>query len=141
MYSFISIDECDNIALLDVDDYWFPTKLENQIPYIKEYDVVGTKCQYFGDSNMIPSIPIGDCSKFNFLKTNPIINSSCIIKKELCYWENHILEDYKLWLELWKKGKKFYNVNKILVKHRLHKQSAFNNSNHLKVKNLIKEYS
>ena len=101
------------------------------IPFIKNYDVVGTKCQYFGDSNGVPKIPINDLSKFNFLSYNPIINSSSIIKKELCLWNNIVIEDYELWLRLWKQGKTFYNVNNILVKHRIHKTSFFNNSNHL----------
>ena len=131
------------IALLDVDDYWELTKLEEQEPYINKYDIVGTKCQYFGDSNIIPEIPVGDLKDYDFLKCNPIINSSCIIKKELCKWNSKVkyLNDYELWLRLWKQNKRFYNLNKILVKHRIHKQSAFNNSNHLYVKELIKTYS
>lgn len=131
------------IALLDVDDIWLPNKLSEQIQFIGNYDVVGTKCQYFGDSNEIPNIPNGDLSKFNFLSCNPIINSSSIIKKELCFWDNNYagLDDYELWLQLWKKEKTFYNVNNILVKHRIHKTSFFNNTNYLNVKKLVKKYS
>ena len=35
-------------------------------------------------------------------------------------------EDYDMWLRLWRAGKKFYNVDKVLVHHRLHRTSAFN---------------
>lgn len=127
------------IAILDVDDIWFPLKLEKQIPFIKKYDVVGTKCQYFGDSTSIPNIPVGNLSGFNFLNYNPIINSSSIIRKDLCYWEDD-LEDYNLWLKLWKLNYNFFNVNEILVKHRIHKKSAFNNTNGEKVPLLKLKY-
>jgi glycosyltransferase involved in cell wall biosynthesis len=131
------------IALLDVDDIWLPYKLEEQIPYLQNYDVIGTHCQYFGNSNKKPTLPYGDLSDFNFLNYNPIINSSSLIKKELCYWDKNFngVEDYDLWLRLWKSNKKFYNVNKILVLHRLHNESAFNaKGNHLKVHDLLSKY-
>ena len=119
----------DYVALLDVDDIWHAKKLERQIPFIEKYHVVGSRCIYFGDINgIIPSIPIGDISIFDFHKVNPIINSSCIINKSLCYW-NHKwngVEDYDLWLTLRSKSKQFYNCSEVLVKHRIHKTSAFN---------------
>lgn len=133
------------VSLLDVDDKWLPKKIESQIFYMKEYDVIGTQCKYFGDLNISPSIPLGDLQKYNFLLGNPIINSSCLIKKELCYWEGggclEGVEDYDLWLKLWKQGKKFYNVSEIQLLHRIHKNSAFNaKGNHLKVNKLIQKY-
>ena len=116
------------IALLDVDDKWLPKKLASQIPYIDNYDVIGTHCQYFGDRNNSPQIPIGDISKFNFLQVNPIVNSSVLLKRELCWWDkNHDgVEDYDLWLRLWRQGKRFYNVPEIQIMHRIHISSAFN---------------
>ena len=54
------------ISLLDVDDKWSPKKLESQLPFISEYDVIGTMCKYFGDSNIVPQLPCGDISNFNF---------------------------------------------------------------------------
>ena len=105
--------------------------------------IKGSKCIYFGEKNYMPNIPIGDISKFNFLLFNPIINSSSIIRKELCYWDKKHdgVEDYDLWLRLRKLNKKFYNCKEILVKHRIHSSSAFNsNGNHLKVKDLLKKY-
>lgn len=120
----------DYIALLDVDDIWHPQKLEVQTHFfINNYDVIGSNCIWFGDrEGIIPPIPTGDISNFDFKTVNPIINSSCIIKKALCYWNTHCdgIEDYDLWLRLRKDGKKFYNCKEILVKHRIHSQSAFN---------------
>lgn len=120
------------VALLDVDDIWLPTKLERQIEYMEEYDVIGTKCKYFGDQSGSPNIPTGNISNFNFISVNPIINSSSLTRKELCYWdETQVMAgDYKLWLQLWKRKCKFYNVNSIEVLHRIHRDSFFNYSNH-----------
>lgn len=118
----------DWISILDVDDIWLPTKLESQVPFTDAYDVIGTQCRYFGERTGSPNIPFGDITKFNFTITNPIINSSCLVKKSLCYWNNEVngVEDYDLWLRLWKVGHRFYNVQDVHVLHRIHTNSAFN---------------
>ena len=124
------IKQCSHnyVAILDVDDIWHPQKLEVQSHFfINNYDVIGSNCIWFGDrEGVIPPIPLGDISNFDFKIVNPIINSSCIIKKELCYWNENGIEDYDLWLKLRKAGKQFYNCKEILVKHRIHQKSAFN---------------
>ena len=131
------------IALLDVDDKWLPQKLESQITYMNNYDVIGTRCKYFGDKNDIPFIPVGDTTNYNFLNVNPIINSSVLLRKELCWWDkaHDGVEDFDLWLKLWRQNKRFYNVPEIHVLHRIHKQSAFNaQGNNLKVEQLKQKY-
>ena len=133
----------DWVSLLDVDDKWLPKKIESQVNYLNNYDVIGTQCKYFGDLNTSPNIPIGDLSNFNFFNYNPIINSSCLLKKELCKWDGkwNGVEDYDLWLKLWKEGKRFYNVNEIQVLHRIHNDSAFNaKGNSLKLTELRQKY-
>lgn len=118
----------DYIAILDVDDIWHNNKLEIQSPLLDYYDVIGSKCIYFGDKpGIIPNIPTGDISNFDFSSVNPIINSSSIIKKSLCYWNDKDgVEDYDLWLRLRRKNTLFFNCSLILVKHRIHSTSAFN---------------
>ena len=131
----------DWISLLDVDDKWLPDKLEKQVEYMSNYDIIGTRCQYFGDSTIVPRIPTGDISDFNFLEYNPVINSSCLVKRELCYWENNDLEDYDMWLRLRSNKRKFYNLDDILVLHRIHNTSAFNSKgNNLLVDKLKEKY-
>ena len=89
------------IAILDVDDIWYPKKLELQTTKLENYDVIGSNCIWIGDRpGIVPQIPIGDISDFDFALVNPIINSSSIIRKEFCYWNENGIEDYDLWLRL-----------------------------------------
>lgn len=131
----------DHIALLDVDDIWHPQKLEIQSQFLNYYGIIGTKCIWFGDRpGVVPDIPVGDISNFDFSTVNPIINSSSIIRKELCYWNHNWngIEDYDLWLRLRKANKNFFNCKEILVKHRIHTASAFNaQGNNNKVDSLL----
>ena len=125
---------CNYVAILDVDDIWVNKKLEIQHKHFDTYDVIGydvigSNCIWIGDRpGIIPKIPTGDISAVDFSLVNPIINSSSIIRKELCYWNDEYngVEDYDLWLRLRQLNKKIYNCSEILVKHRIHNQSAFN---------------
>lgn len=130
------------IALLDVDDIWHIDKLYIQSAFLELYDVIGSKCIYFGDMNgIIPKIPTGDISNIDFKLGNPIINSSVLLRKELCVWEENGIEDYDLWLKLRKKNKTFVNVDDVLVYHRIHTKSAFNSFGHNdKIVHLMKKY-
>jgi glycosyltransferase involved in cell wall biosynthesis len=130
------------IAIIDVDDIWMNDKLLLQYPYMGKYDVIGTRCVYFGDINGIIQPPVtGDITNFDFKLVNPIINSSALIRAELCYWKDIILDDYELWLRLRQENRTFYNLADILVKHRIHKSSAFNSSgNHLSVEDLLLQF-
>jgi glycosyltransferase involved in cell wall biosynthesis len=129
----------DYVALLDVDDAWLPEKLMVQSKYMGDYDVIGTQCVYFGEKDNSPFVPLGDISKYDFFSVNPVINSSSVIRKSLCFWEDKFnLEDYNLWLTLRKQNKKFYNCHEVLVKHRIHSSSYFNaQGNNLKVEELL----
>ena len=129
----------DYVALLDVDDIWFPEKLMVQSKYMGKYDVIGTWCVYFGDRDNSPFIPLGDISDYDFFSGNPVINSSSVIRKSLCFWEGKFdVEDYNLWLTLRKQNKKFYNCHEVLIKHRIHSASYFNTQgNDLKGKELL----
>jgi glycosyltransferase involved in cell wall biosynthesis len=132
------------VALLDVDDIWHYKKLETQTKFLSNYDVVGSNCMWFGDiDNVIPKIPVNDFSNFNFAEVNPVINSSSIIRKDICFWNSSFdgVEDYDLWLRLWKQKMRFFNCPEILVKHRIHNTSAFNSKgNNDKVTPLLESH-
>ena len=128
------LDYCkyDWVSILDVDDIWMPTKLEKQAPFLNDYDVIGTHCVYFERlEGVTPKIPFGNLNDFDFKNVNPIINSSAILRKTLAYWNEEYsgVEDYDLWLRLRRQKKRFYNIEEVLVKHRVHETSAFNSKN------------
>jgi glycosyltransferase involved in cell wall biosynthesis len=141
--AMIQFCKYDYIALLDVDDIWHVDKLKIQSQLLNHFDVIGSNCVWFGDRpGVIPTIPVGDISNYDFSLVNPIINSSSIIRKNLCYWNENGIEDYDLWLRLRKAGKRFYNCKEILVKHRIHNASAFNaKGNNNKVEDLLKNHN
>jgi len=116
------------VALLDVDDMWDITKLEEQIQAIRpDIAVVGTHCRYFGDLSGSPAIPMGYIDPVVLKTVNPIINSSSLIRKEYCRWTNdYDVEDYELWMRICLAGGKLFNVPAVLVSHRIHRASAFN---------------
>lgn len=132
------------VALLDVDDIWHSRKLEVQSVLLNSYDVIGSNCVWFGDRpGIVPSIPQHDFSNFNFANVNPVINSSVVVRKNLCSWDSKFdgLEDYDLWIRLRLKNKRFYNCPQILVKHRIHNTSAFNSKgNNNKVPSLLQAH-
>ena len=138
----ISFCNYNYVAILDVDDIWHPQKLEVQSQLLNKFDVIGSNCVWFGDRpGVVPQIPGGDISDYDFSLVNPIINSSSVIRKELCYWNENGIEDYDLWLRLRKQNTKFFNFKEILVKHRIHNASAFNSKgNDNKVEGLLKSY-
>lgn len=126
------------ISLIDADDIWSENKLELQIPYLDNYDIVGTHCYYINKDgyrlSFFPLLPSGDLTNYNFFDGNPIINSSIILKKSDAVWQLDDIningvEDYDLWFKLKFQKKKFYNIDKKICFHRLHNKSSFNNKN------------
>jgi glycosyltransferase involved in cell wall biosynthesis len=143
--AMIPLCKYDYVAILDVDDIWLPTKLAVQAELLSkdQYDVVGSKCVYFENlEGVIPQIPDGDFTDFNFKLVNPVINSSAVLRKELAHWKEEFagVEDYELWTRLRRANKRFYNFEDVLVKHRVHQNSAFNTQDHSAKIALIKEY-
>jgi hypothetical protein len=122
------------ISLIDVDDIWETNKLEVQMKYTDDYDVIGTRAIYFGERGGFPNIPTHDITNLNFfVYSNPIINSSAIIRRKLCYWNPEYeggVEDFELWLRLQSKKKRFFNCEEFSVRHRIHSTSAFNTKDH-----------
>lgn len=129
------------LAIQDDDDIWLPNKLEEQIKHINDYDVIGTFIKYIskdGDIIGSPNLSINheDIKNKTLLGDNNIANTSAIFKKECAIltngWKTDLdgIEDFDFWIKLLKMNKKFINVDKFLVLHRLHDNSNFNTKTH-----------
>lgn len=120
------------ICLLDVDDMWFPNKLEVQKKILSDHpfiDVLSTNCQYVGELNHVPSLPYGRITLDILFNINPMVNSSVIMKKEHAVWVNRFnLEDYDLWFHLVLQNKLLFSIPEPFIFHRIHSNSAFNSS-------------
>lgn len=127
----------DIIALQDDDDVWHPSKLSNQIDLISDFDIIGTQISYINEKDeqiggvnlrrnhedIVARMEDGD---------NNIANSSAIFKKskaiEIGGWSEDMdgIEDFDFWVRMIKSGCRVKNIEKILVKHRIHSKSNFN---------------
>lgn len=126
------------IALLDCDDLWLATKLESQVSALfsegVDADIVGTGCTYFGHHQGFPQLPVGWITSHHLMVANPLINSSALIRTEICkklqwqypYTDQTVLEDYDFWMRAERAGYRLFNLEHRLVLHRIHPASAFN---------------
>lgn len=120
------------IGILDCDDIWEADKLITQVIALKmstePIDIVGTHCAYFGEVNGVsPKLPSGWITFDDVSESNPIINSSVLIRRELAVWEDRYgLEDYDLWIRAARSDRKLFNIPHPLVRHRIHRGSTFN---------------
>ena len=132
------------IAVLDCDDTWERDKLLFQKLTIDSSKdtlaVIGTFCKYFGDIiSYGPTLPTGLIDTISIRSSNPIINSSALIRRDLAYWEDRFgLEDYDMWLRIFNGSEKMFNIPYHLVNHRIHRGSAFNGKGKQDVNGLLK---
>lgn len=137
------------ICVQDDDDIWMPRKLEKQVSYLNNFDVVGTQIVYINENDDIiggPTLSINHEEIINkcLNADNQIASTSAIFKKEKVLdvggWDEETkLEDFDLWLKMIKSGCKFYNLSKVFVWHRLHSRSNFNTQT-FDVQGLVDKY-
>jgi len=122
------------IAFLDSDDLWIENKLAIQISILeKNSELIGisSNATFFGRSTGIYLTKSYNRS-VNFrevFEKNPIVNSSVVIRKEICEKiglldEDPILrgvEDFDYWLRILNyKDNSFYIIDDSLIKYRTH---------------------
>jgi len=125
------------VALQDDDDVWVSDKLEKQIKFFEEFDVIGTFINYINENGDFTGSPVlsinhNDIVNLSLSGNNQIANTTSMFKKldalEIGGWKEGIdgIEDYDFWMRLMRINKKFYNIPEKLVLHRLHSNSNFN---------------
>ena len=132
--------ETEWVGFLDADDLYLPTKLEQQVNYIKnnEVDFLGTHCWNINgddDENLFPSC-FNDKNNITHLEIsnkifteNILTHGSMLIKKQsiidLGGYQNIIgMEDWDLWKRAINSGYKFYQIPERLYKYRLNTSVA-----------------
>jgi histo-blood group ABO system transferase len=128
----------DLIALQDDDDIWINDKLEKQMVYVGDYDVIGTQILYCNSNGDLidghPNLEFSDNNIKSVTKrgNNQIANSSTLIKKSaiesIIGWDENLtaLEDFDMWIRMIGLDYKFYNLSERLMIHRRHSDSNFN---------------
>lgn len=137
-------------AFLDSDDIWSPNKLMDQIFFMKKNKVGLSHTSYAFINEDSQPMKRG-CTEVDssvdlkkYLKTTQIGLSTVMVDRKLIpnlsFPEDRLLcEDARAWMDLLKKGEKFYGLNKVLMLYRVRNNQL--SGNKLKMaKNTLKRY-
>ncbi|QLR75220.1 glycosyltransferase [Citrobacter freundii] len=120
------------IARMDSDDISLPDRFSEQMYFLKEnqcIDVCGTFCSEFGSPYALPvkKLPTKHEQLVDFsIVRCPFIHPTVMFRRRVFENPNirypintNFTEDMSLWFELLKKGYRFANIDKVLLKYRL----------------------
>lgn len=125
------------IARMDGDDLSHRDRLKKQVEFInenKQFQMVGTLTEHFDDNGIWGSCYLDEEVTYkSFLKNSPFIHASMLMEKSILqevggYSVSDKLlrvEDYHLWVKLYAKGYKGYNIQEKLYMFR-DDQNAYN---------------
>lgn len=116
------------IAFLDSDDYWTPDKLERQVAFMEDgakvlsstgRELIDEMGASTGKIIGIPEvIEYKDLLKGNVLNTSGVMILSSVAKKYKMT-QDHLHEDYIMWLSVLKEHGKAYGMNEPMLKYRV----------------------
>lgn len=118
------------IARMDVDDISLPNRFEKEVDFLDnhlEYDIVSSQMIYFDDKgDFRQSNGGGEPSKYQFAKSTPFCHAPCMVRKRAydevqgyTVSDKRIrVEDWDLWIRMYEKGYKGYNLDIPLYKMR-----------------------
>ena len=116
------------IARMDADDICLATRFEEQIEYMEKnkLDLCGSWIETFDEKNILNVWKYPETHrdiKFRSFFGSSFAHPSVIIKKivfDKLKYENETAEDYRLWCDILANGYKVGNIQKVLLKYRLH---------------------
>ena len=122
--------DTEYIARMDGDDISLPERLEKEVKFLdehNEYDIVSCPMIYFDDhGDFMSGQGNGEPDISSFCKGTPFCHAPCMVRREAYkavngYTEaaNRLrVEDWDLWIRMYAKGYKGYNLNDLLYKMR-----------------------
>ncbi len=133
------------IARMDADDIALKNRLAEQYNFMEknpEIDVCGSSIQCFGAREDIVNWPEHNNKiKVHLLSGVPLAHPTAFFRKRIIfsnnifYPENNLYaEDYEFWVDLMP-FITFYNIPKVLLKYRIHKQQVSKTKKQLQIKN------
>lgn len=124
------------IAFLDSDDYWTPDKLERQVAFMEDGNKVlsSTGRELIDENGASTGRVIGipdvisykDLLKGNVLNTSGVMVLASVAKKYRMV-QDHLHEDYIMWLSILKEHDVAYGINEPMLKYRVMKGTKSGN--------------
>ncbi|WP_307847708.1 teichuronic acid biosynthesis protein TuaG [Metabacillus bambusae] len=115
------------IAFLDSDDLWLPEKLEKQIKFMEEKDILFSFTKYDvideEGNNLNKPVSVPESIDYHGLLKNTIIGCLTVminIEKlgKMKMPEIRTRQDFAFWLSILRKGHKAYGINETLAQYR-----------------------
>lgn len=124
------------LAWMDCDDASFPERLERQFSYMEEHpeiSVSGTWMRTMDRPDHIWRYPTDpELLKCQLLFGSPLASPSVILRCEdfrasdIRYYSPYGTEDYDLWVQFSRHGKKLSNLSDVLINYRVHTGQSSN---------------
>ncbi len=120
------------IAFLDGDDYWNDDKLEKQFKLMEDKNAVlsSTGRELMDEDGRLTGKIIGIPQEITYrklIKGNVINTSGAMVRRDVALkfpmTEDHLHEDYIMWLSILKEYDKAFGINEPLLKYRIVKGS------------------